>query len=175
MLWVLIRTALPRHFQRVPKKFSSRNKKNIYPNRTLVWSSKYFFFFYSEAELFIFFTCRLECVFTVIKQVIIEYKLSCLHLIIMKLEICISKPLSPQLYACPYKMPKLKREISLAKLIWFFKVNQVIYSSAPISSQSFKILDQLIIEISCWHDLCWQEMCDKWTDSLMGKHFWTTL
>ena len=35
-----------------------------------------------------------------------------------QLEIC--KTLGPQIYACPYKMPKLERDITLTKLTWFF-------------------------------------------------------
>ena len=37
-------------------------------------------------------------------------------------------------------------------MIFFFKFNQVIYSSSPISWQSFKPLAQILFEISCWKD-----------------------
>ena len=48
------------------------------------------------------------------------------------------KHYAPQIYARPYKMPKLERGITLKKLIWFFStLNQVINSSAQISLRSF--------------------------------------
>ena len=41
-------------------------------------------------------------------------------------------------------MPKLEIGITMTKFaIFFFKVNQVNYSSAPISSQCFKALAQI--------------------------------
>ena len=57
-------------------------------------------------------------------------------------------------YACPYKMPKLERGITPTKLIFFFfsNVNQMIFSSAPVSSPNFKALNQTVIKISCSHE-----------------------
>ena len=37
-------------------------------------------------------------------------------------------------------------------MIFFLKLNQVIYSSSPISWPSFKSLAQILFEISCWQD-----------------------
>ena len=45
---------------------------------------------------------------------------------------------------CPYKLPKMKRGITVTKLIWFFptKFNLVFYCSAPVSLPNFKALDK---------------------------------
>ena len=75
-----------------------------------------------------------------------------------QLELCVCKTLCLQLFPCPYKMTKLKRDITTTKLIhFFFQVNQVIYSPAPVSSLSFKVLAQIVIKISCP-----QEKHDEW-------------
>ena len=69
-----------------------------------------------------------------------------------QIEMCVCKtlcPQRPQLYLCPYKMQKFERGITLTKSDFFSKVNQVIYSSAPISSPSSKALAQTVITISC--------------------------
>ena len=49
------------------------------------------------------------------------------------------------------KCPNLQRAITPNKFVRiFYKVNQVIYSSPPISWPSFKALAQVVFEISCW-------------------------
>ena len=51
-------------------------------------------------------------------------------------------------------MPKFSKGHNSGKLRWFFffKFNQIIYSSSPISWPSFKPLAQIVFEISCWQE-----------------------
>ena len=51
-------------------------------------------------------------------------------------------------------MPKFSKGHYSGKIKWFFffKFNQVIYLSSPISWSSFKPLAQIVFEIPCWQD-----------------------
>ena len=52
---------------------------------------------------------------------------------------------------CRYKMPKLERGRSLTNLIQF-SFSQIVCSSSPVSSSSFKALAQILFKISCSQD-----------------------
>ena len=74
-------------------------------------------------------------------------------------EMC-CKSICPQLYACPYKMPRLERGITLTNLIHFFQ--------SPSKFTNIKALGQIVFKISCSqekHD----ELTDWWTDRWMNN------
>ena len=75
------------------------------------------------------------------------------------------KTLCSQLHACAYKMPNLKRDITLTKInpFVFSKVHQVICSPTLISLLNIKALTQTHSETSCTHGKLW------WMNEQMNK------
>ena len=58
---------------------------------------------------------------------------------------CVCKTLSPQLYACPYKMTvKMGHNSHKVNPILFLKLNHVIYSPVPVSPISNSYQDILL-------------------------------
>ena len=117
--------------------------------------------------IFLLLFCK-NMLWVIIRSTSIRRPTTCFHKETKKVFV---KQYAPNYYMLVHLKTRVgKGAILLRKLIRFFfsKVNQVIYSSAQISSLNFKALAQIFIKISCAQERCDEGRIDELSERQMN-------